>query len=111
MDHQIIHIHPDAPPKPDLGTPCNGCGVCCLTEPCPLGMLLSRRRTGACAALRWEAVQARYVCGAITDAARVWGVPWLPPFLARWLAWWARRWVAAGKGCDASLDVQRPPEP
>jgi hypothetical protein len=51
---RIIKIHPDAPPKPAVGAPCNGCGVCCLAEPCPLGVILSRRLKGACVALRWD---------------------------------------------------------
>ena len=37
----LIRIHADAPAKPPVGAPCNGCGVCCLLEPCPLGVLLS----------------------------------------------------------------------
>lgn len=88
---QTIHIHPDAPPKPAWGAPCNGCGVCCLAEPCPLGVLWSRRRHGACAALRWSDEHQRYLCGALA-------VPWLAPL--------ARRWIAAGQGCDATLSVE-----
>ena len=56
---QVVHWHPEAPPKPPEGAPCNGCGLCCLAEPCPLGMLVSRRRTGACVALRWSAADGR----------------------------------------------------
>jgi hypothetical protein len=99
--HQIIHIHPAAPPQPPLGAPCNGCGVCCLAEPCPLGQAVSRKRRGACDALRWDAAQAIYRCGAISDAEGVLGSRWrwLAPLLRRL----ARRWIAAGVGCDASL--------
>jgi hypothetical protein len=101
----VIHIHPEAPPKPAWGAPCNGCGVCCLLEPCPLGVVLSGRRTGACGALRWDPAQARYRCGALTDASGVLAPRW------RWLAAplrrWAGRWIAAGAGCDAALEVQR----
>lgn len=84
---RVIEIHTDAPPKPALGEPCNGCGVCCLAEPCPLGVLLSRRFRGACVALRWE--RSRYVCGALT---------------AQPSGWLVRRWIAAGVGCDCSLE-------
>ncbi len=94
-DWQVVHVHPRAPAKPDFGTPCNGCGLCCLSEPCPLGVLLSRRRRGACVALRWDEAQARYLCGALSDPRAVLG--------ARWLAPLARRWIAAGAGCDAHL--------
>ena len=64
-----IHIHPAAPPKPALGAPCNGCGQCCLVEPCPLGMVVSGKRSGACSALRWSDAAGRYVCGLVADPA------------------------------------------
>lgn len=92
---RIIHIHPQAPAKPPLGEPCNGCGICCLSEPCPIGMLISRRRHGACAALRWDGE--RYLCGALTARAGR---------LRRWLV---RRWIAAGAGCDCSLEAEDKP--
>ena len=91
-----IRIHADAPPKPDFGTPCNGCGVCCSAEPCPLGALLSRRLRGPCKALEWDASQARYVCGALACPER--HLRWLPTGLARRLV---QRWISAGSGCDA----------
>jgi len=83
---RVIHIEPLAPAKPALGAACNGCGVCCLSEPCPLGMLASLRRRGACTALRWDAGATRYRCGLTT-------LP-LPGALTR-------RWIAAGQGCDS----------
>lgn len=102
---QVIHIHAEAPDKPALGEPCNGCGVCCLTESCPLGSVISRKRLGACDALRWDAGQQVYRCGAITDARGVLGPRW------RWVApvfqRLARRWIAAGVGCDATLQAER----
>jgi hypothetical protein len=61
-------------------------------------MLLSRRRRGACAALEWEPLTARYRCGVIQTPGR-W-LPWLP---RRWAAALARRWIAAGIGCDAQI--------
>jgi hypothetical protein len=109
MSAQVIHIHRQAPPKPALGAPCNGCGVCCLAEPCPLGQLLSRKRRGACDALRWDASGALYRCGALVDAPALLGPGWrwAAPLLSRL----ARRWIAAGVGCDASLQVERTPGP
>ena len=104
-----IHIESEAPPKPVFGAPCNGCGVCCLLEPCPLGVLLSGRRSGACSALRWQPDSRQYRCGAITSAQEVLrdrlplfvhgGVPPLAALLARA----AQRWVAAGVGCDCDV--------
>jgi hypothetical protein len=111
MPQQIIHIQPDAPRKPALGQPCNGCGVCCLVEPCPLGQLLSRRRRGACAALRWDDGSALYRCGAMLAPNEVLraAVPgrWLSSLLLPLLRRLAGRWIAAGRGCDCSLEVER----
>lgn len=113
----VIHIHPEAPAKPPVGAPCNGCGVCCLVEPCPLGVLLSRRRRGACQALRWNADSAFYQCGAVVAAQVVlqdalpagWGV--LNRLLAPVLPSLARRWIAAGSGCDSTLEPTAPDSP
>lgn len=108
---QIIQIHPEAAAKPLPGAPCNGCGVCCLMEPCPLGRLLSARRYGACLALRWHAGARQYRCGAITVPAEVLDdrlptmLRCLSPSLAYVLRRWARRWVAAGMGCDCDVEA------
>lgn len=107
---QVIHIHPEAPPKPPVGAPCNGCGVCCLAEPCPAGMLISRKRRGACDALVWseasDTAPARYQCGLMLRAAGPDGPDWRAGPLWRrvWLAW-VKRLISAGSGCDASLDL------
>jgi hypothetical protein len=109
--HQIIQIELTAPLKPALGAPCNGCGVCCLLEPCPLGVVLSGRRQGACVAVRWQGDQHQYRCGALMAPADVlaaalprplksWG-PWLAPSLARL----ANRWIAVGQGCDSTVEL------
>lgn len=106
-----IHIHPQAPGKVSEGAACNGCGVCCLLEPCPLGVVLSRTRLGACAALRWQDASGQYRCGAIVAPADVLagalprGVRWLSPALAPMLRRWGARWIAAGAGCDSGLEV------
>ena len=94
---RIIHIQPDAPLKPRVGAACNGCGVCCLAEPCPVGMLVSLKRHGACTALRWDDGERRYTCGLLSPVHRP---AWLP-------AWWVRRVIAAGIGCDSDLEVER----
>jgi hypothetical protein len=112
--HQVIHIHPEAPPKPPLGAPCNGCGVCCLAEPCPVGVLVSRRTKGACKALVWSDQASGYQCGLLVGmgpaaAHRAQKRPpwWRRMARALWLRW-ARRMISAGSGCDASLDVAAP---
>jgi hypothetical protein len=99
MHVRTILLQPQAPPKPTVSAACNGCGLCCAAEPCPLGMAVSRRRQGACAALLWRADEGRYACGVLDDPGR-W-LPGLPSVLARRLA---RRWIAAGRGCDCDLE-------
>jgi hypothetical protein len=100
MPQHVILLHAAAAPKPATGTPCNGCGQCCAAEPCPLGMLVSRRRVGACAALSWSEADGRYHCGVVAAPAR-W-LPWLPAPLVRRLA---LRWIASGAGCDAEIET------
>ena len=100
----FIAIHATAPPKPAWGEPCNGCGVCCLSEPCPVGMLISRKRRGRCDALVWSPPDQRYRCGLLaTPDQRQSGWPkFVQPMLQRW----ARRWIAAGVGCDCNIELE-----
>lgn len=108
--NQIILVHPAAPPKPVPGRPCNGCGVCCLLAPCPLGMVLSGRRRGACVALRWYDDRHQYRCAALlapravlrAALPRPWG--WLARWLSPALARLAKRWIAVGAGCDSDVE-------
>lgn len=66
----MADIPEDGPRKPRVMDPCNGCGVCCVAEPCALafdyvpGSLPFR----PCPALEWRDGQAR--CGLIVDPAR-----------------------------------------
>lgn len=98
--HRVIHLHPQAPSKPAWGAACNGCGVCCAAEPCPVGILVSRRRTGPCAALRWVDAATGYRCAVVQDPGAYLGV--LP---AAWVRRLALRWIAAGAGCDSDAEV------
>ena len=97
-----IWLHVEAPGKPAPGQPCNGCGVCCAIEPCPIGMLVSRSRRGRCRALVWDATACRYRCGLmpVTKAGRRAS---LGPRLRAWLL---RRWIGAGTGCDSVAGVE-----
>lgn len=106
-----IPIFAEAPQKPAVGAPCNGCGVCCLLEPCPLGVMLYGHRQGPCRALRWDADALLYRCGAITLPREVLSER-LPaflqpvmPLLGSALGAMAGRWVAAGKGCDCDAEL------
>jgi len=111
---QLLQVEPQAPAKPALGQPCNGCGLCCLAEPCPLGIVLSLRVRGACRLLRWEAQQQRYRCGAIvaSSTGRHDHIQPVQDRTALWARLWnrlARRWIAAGSGCDADFEPLSPP--
>ncbi|MBC7665976.1 MAG: hypothetical protein H7276_19665 [Caulobacter sp.] len=105
MSRQVIRLHPAAPPKPPEAAPCNGCGVCCAAEPCPIGVLVTGRRTGACAALSWSDDAGLYRCGVVSDPAAL--LRWLPVALAPLASRLARRWISAASGCDSDLVVER----
>ena len=102
-DEQVIVVHRDAPAKPDLGHPCNGCGVCCLTEPCPVGRLIFLRWRGACPALQWQGDEARYICS-LAATTHVW-LRRLPRGLRGLAGRFFARAIAAGQGCDADMRV------
>jgi len=95
MRTDIIHLHTAAPAKPAPGAPCNGCGVCCALETCPAARLRFLRAAGPCPALEWSAGERRYHCGLLVQPR----LRWLRPLL--------RRWIAAGQGCDATLQSLR----
>jgi len=106
----LLQVEPQAPAKPALGQPCNGCGLCCLAEPCPLGIMLSLRWRGACRMLRWEAGPQRSSADTATSPSASRTRRLLRGLWNRLV----RRWIAAGSGCDAALEVQqatRNPEP
>ena len=86
---RTIRINAAAPDKPPVGAACNGCGVCCLSQPCPLGMLASLRTHGPCGALRWDDTALRYRCGLVASA--------VGPLV--------ERWIAAGSGCDSDATL------
>ncbi len=102
----ILHLHEAAPAKPAWGEPCNGCGVCCAYAPCPVGILISKRRTGACVALEWVDGESRYRCGVLVHPARYTGLQagWMQNLTTRL----AKRMISAGSGCDCSLEVKTP---
>lgn len=102
-NEQRIEIHPLAPPKPAEGAACNGCGICCLAEPCPVGMLVSRRRRGACNALVWDDTTSRYLCGMVLHPGQ--HLPWPLRWSASLWRRWSLRLIAAGIGCDCSLQT------
>jgi hypothetical protein len=79
-------------------------------EPCPLGVLLFRKRRGACQALLWDDLSAIYRCGAMVKphllAKRALSprMQFFVPILGFLLRHGARRWIASGIGCDSTLE-------
>ena len=97
MASRTIWLERDAPIKPAIGQACNGCGVCCASEPCPPGMLLSLHVRGRCRMLRFEPAQARYRCGLMPAPSASWSGGVLTALVARW--------IGAGLGCDSSAEA------
>lgn len=96
-----ITLHAHAPAKPLVGTPCNGCGVCCSIAPCPPSRFLLGHRDGVCPALTWQ--DKRYSCGLVVAPAS--HLSWLPPAAEPFVRQLALRWIAAGRGCDCDAVV------
>jgi hypothetical protein len=93
----VIWLHQNAPSKPKLGAPCNGCGVCCAAQPCPVAALTLRQTRGACRALEWDG--ALYRCGMLLAPRKY--VRWLPALFEPAFKRMIRRWIAAGVACDS----------
>lgn len=97
MSRTVLMLHALAPPKPAVGAACNGCGVCCAMELCPLAMVLHGKQQGPCPRLQWSDAEQRYFCGLLADARESTSL-WRAVRQA-----WVRRWIGAGTGCDCTL--------
>jgi len=103
---EIITLHRAAPPKPPEGAPCNGCGVCCALETCPVARLRFLQKKGPCPASMWSVTESRYHCGLMAAPGNYLG--WLPNAAAPLASRFFARWIAAGKGCDCSAEPDGP---
>ena len=83
--------------KPAFGSPCNGCGFCCIREPCAL----AKEHLGAidkCPAL--ERAGDRYACGMITRPHHYLGTEAFgDPLLSKLFG----EALGIGQGCDSTL--------
>lgn len=93
-------------PKPPIGDPCNGCGLCCRMRVCSMGSfalgLVERfgdRTDGPCPALTEQ--DGRFVCGLVARPK-----DWLPshPKSVTALREAAKVLLGAGVGCDEAGD-------
>jgi hypothetical protein len=100
----VIHLYRSAPMKPVEGQPCNGCGVCCASEPCPIGVVVSQRRLGPCVALLWREDDSVYRCGVAAEplAYLPEALKWAAPTVAKL----ALRYISAGSRCDSNVQAQ-----
>lgn len=103
--HQSIELHEKSPPKPPLGEACNGCGVCCAAEPCPVAHIFLFQRRGRCRALLWQEENNRYACGMVL-APHLYS-PLVPKMFGAWAGAFFARGIAAGSGCDAKIEVEQ----
>lgn len=103
MGARVIHLQVQAPAKPARTEPCNGCGVCCVAEPCPVGMLISHRWVGACDALAWDEAASIYRCGVVTRPEAF--LPGVLGAAAPLLRRMALRLISSGSGCDCDYEA------
>jgi hypothetical protein len=94
--------------KPAYGSPCNGCGVCCEKELCPLAAALYDRWAGPCPALLPADAKGAKACGLIADPARFFPLK-VRRFGAGELSRTAALINGAGLGCDYPLPHEDDP--
>ncbi|MDE2429683.1 MAG: hypothetical protein KGM99_13240 [Burkholderiales bacterium] len=100
----VIWLRRDAPLKPALGDTCNGCGVCCASEPCPVARAYLWQFRGSCKALEWDDHGKRYRCGLLLHPRLF--LLWLPARFENWFLQRVSRKIAAGIGCDSSFEAE-----
>ena len=86
--------------KPAFGKPCNQCGICCMAEPCPLGMHLFNVTHGRCPALI-EDKNNTYACGLVKRPAHYVSPERLKDRTAAGLCRSAKLIINTGGGCDS----------
>lgn len=90
--------------KPDLGSPCNGCGMCCTVEPCKLAQDILKCFAGPCVAI--ETIGLKKVCGLVRRPAWHMFKEDRPESETGPLSVMFANALGVGRGCDAN-DVSR----
>jgi len=103
MELQTIELHPQAPAKPAYGAACNGCGICCAAEPCPVAIVFLQQFRGRCRALLWQEEAGRYVCGMVVQPDRYSLL--IPAFFRGGMGRFFASRIATGKGCDSTIEM------
>lgn len=92
--------------KPLFGDPCNNCGYCCITEPCPIAQEFLGCTKGPCVALFIE--DGAYLCGMVRDPiTQIWNASnrdkraLAPSEASAKLGTEIALALGVGKGCDA----------
>ena len=91
----------NTPRKPKCGDACNGCGVCCIAEPCASAVEFIGATEGPCPALEFE--DGRYWCGMVRHPAKYLGEP-EKPWADKILGGIYAEMIAVGHGCDADCE-------
>jgi hypothetical protein len=90
----------DWPPKPKEGQPCNGCGYCCMEEPCQVAesvLHIDPTVNKPCPALEWQ--DGRFYCGLIRNMSRYTDIRQeFDGFMGAMFS----KWLGVGEGCCAS---------
>ncbi len=92
--------------KPLYGNPCNGCGACCMSVPCPISQAIFNKPS--CPALEWTGNA--YTCGLFTNLSAY--VPGMTAWGGSALSQAFALLLGAGLGCDGVLteadEIARP---
>lgn len=107
-EQRLIWLHSAAPLKPAVGQACNGCGVCCAAEPCPVARVFLWQWRGSCRALVWLPSERQYRCGLLlAPSAHIPYIRLFPQFLQRQFRYLVTRWIAAGTACDSDAQADQ----
>lgn len=82
--------------KPSFGLPCNGCGLCCIVEPCAIAEEYLGITEGPCPALEWH--DDKFRCGMVVRPGHYLGVA---DFADELLSGLISQALGVGLDCDA----------